>query len=227
MVHGKKAMAEAEGARRRRLREWVRNGLAGLVFGVSFIGAGWLALEGAKRLGFEFKFSLAEQTAEPRFQLTDHTGRAVTERRFLGRPAIFFFGYTYCPDICPTHLVTLAEVVDRLRADGTPVQAIFVSVDPERDTVAEMKNYVTQLGSGLTGLTGTLDQVAAAANAFGAYYRKVQKKPDTPYVMDHSAFSYLTDAKGRLIATLQPPRDPASMLAKIRSFLEKSAGSSG
>lgn len=136
------------------------------------------------------------------FALTDHTGRAVTEADFRGKYMLIYFGYTYCPDVCPTELGVMTQALDRL---GDPkaaaVQPVFISVDPERDTVAHMKDYVALFHPRLVGLTGKPEQVREAARAYRVYYAKAPQKDGGPddYLMDHSSFIYLMGPDGKFV----------------------------
>lgn len=143
------------------------------------------------------------------FSLVDHRGRAVTDQDFRGRFMLIFFGYTFCPDICPTELQTVADAIDRMGPAGKKVAPIFVSVDPERDTVAVLKDYVRNFHPRLVGLTGTVEQVARAAKAYRVYYAKTPAPAirlgggrveggEADYLMSHSSFLYLVGPDGRL-----------------------------
>jgi protein SCO1 len=125
------------------------------------------------------------------FTLTDQHGRRVSDTDFDGRYRLVYFGFTYCPDVCPTHLADLMLARDLLGDAGVAVQPIFIPVDPDRDTAEQVRSYIGAFGSDLTGLTGNPVQIARATEAFGVYYRKVD--PDRPggYIMDHSALGYL------------------------------------
>jgi protein SCO1/2 len=189
---------------------------------IGFLGAGWATLEIAERAGFELTRPTARTAIPARFDLIDHRGQAVTEQDFVGRPALYYFGYTYCPDVCPTHLSVLLETVDLLQAGGLEIQPVFVSIDPARDTVDEMHGYVGHFGAPLIGLTGSAAQIKAAAKVFGVQFYKIKTDPDLPYVMDHSALSYLVDDRGRRRATLQPGLEPEVLAEKIKAFLRSS-----
>ena len=137
----------------------------------------------------------------PRFTLTDHFGRTVTEAAFRGRYLLIYFGYTFCPDICPTSLTAIAEVLKQLGPKADKIVPILISFDPGRDTPAALADYVALFGPGFVGLTGTPEQVAAAAAQFGVVYRKVGDGAD--YVIDHSADIYLVGPDGRYVATFR------------------------
>ena len=133
------------------------------------------------------------------FNLTDQTGRKVTESDFRGRYMLVFFGYTYCPDVCPTELQVMTRAVESMGAAGEKITPVFISVDPERDTPETLKSYVENFGTRLVGLTGSPAEVAAAAKAFRVYYAKAGKAEGADYLMDHSNIIYLMDPEGRFV----------------------------
>ncbi len=130
--------------------------------------------------------------------LTDHNGQARHLKDFAGKVVVVFFGYTQCPDVCPTSMQELAEVKALLGPDGSRLQGIFVTVDPERDTPEVLKAYMENFDPGFLALRGTPEQLAAVAKDFKIYYKKVDGKTPTSYTMDHSAGSYVYDTAGRL-----------------------------
>ena len=132
------------------------------------------------------------------FDLADGDGRRWKLADFRGKVTVVFFGFTQCPDVCPTTMVELAEVKKRLGADGERVQGIFVTIDPERDTPEVLKAYVANFGAGFVGLRGSAEETAALAKHFKIYYNKVPGKTPTSYTMDHTAGSYVFDASGRV-----------------------------
>jgi protein SCO1/2 len=129
--------------------------------------------------------------------LTDPDGQRRTLADFKGKVVVVFFGYTQCPDVCPTTMNELAEVKRSLGADGARVVGVFVTVDPERDTAALLKAYTANFGPDIVGLRGTPDETKVAAKAFKVFYSKVPGKTDTSYTVDHTAGSYILDAQGR------------------------------
>ena len=133
------------------------------------------------------------------FQLTDFDGRPRALADFRGKVVVLFFGYTQCPDVCPTTMTELAQVKKLLGADGDKLQALFVSVDPERDRPEVLKTYMASFDPGFLGLyAGSPDQLAALARDFKVYYKKVDGQTPTTYTMDHTAASYIYDPQGRL-----------------------------
>ena len=132
------------------------------------------------------------------FQLTDHNGQPRTLADFKNQVVVLFFGYTQCPDVCPTSLSELAQAKQLLGADGDKLQGLFVSVDPERDTPEIMKAYMTNFDPSFLALYPPPGQLAELAKAFKVYYKKVDGPTPTSYTMDHSAGSYLYDPQGRI-----------------------------
>jgi len=132
------------------------------------------------------------------FDLSDHNGQRRTLADFKGKVVVVFFGYTQCPDVCPTAMTELANVRRQLGADGDKLQAIFISVDPERDTPEVLKAYMANFDPSFVALTPTLDQLPELAKAFKIYFKKVDGKTATSYTMDHSAGSYIFDGSGRV-----------------------------
>jgi len=131
------------------------------------------------------------------FQLVDQTGRPVTEKVLKGKWSAVFFGYTYCPDVCPTTMAAMAQAQDRLGPKGKDLQVVFITIDPERDTPAQLTTYLSNdaFPKGAIGLTGSPAQVAAAAKAYRVFYEKAGSGRD--YLMNHSTPTYLMDPKGR------------------------------
>jgi protein SCO1/2 len=132
------------------------------------------------------------------FSLPDANGQVRTLADFKGKVTVVFFGYTQCPDVCPTTMIELAEVKKALGADGARVQGIFVSVDPERDTPEVLKAYVTNFSPDFVALRGTPEETAALAKHFKVFYSKVPGPTPTSYTIDHTAGSYVFDAQGKL-----------------------------
>lgn len=134
------------------------------------------------------------------FSLTDHTGKRVTDADFRGKPTLIYFGFTYCPDVCPTSLLLMQSALERLGPGAASrVNTILISVDPERDTTDVLKDYVENFGPTMVGLTGTRDEIAAVAKAYRVYYKKVDGKDGAPYLVDHSSIFYLLDRRGRFV----------------------------
>lgn len=130
--------------------------------------------------------------------LPDFDGKPRTLADFKGKVTVVFFGYTQCPDVCPTTMVELAQVKKELGADGARVQGVFVTIDPERDTPTVLKAYVQNFSPDFVALRGDTEQTKAAAKSFKVFYAKVPGKTDTSYTMDHTAGSYIFDANGKV-----------------------------
>ncbi len=203
------------------MKKFLRLSFAGSIFAVAFGGTVWLGLTIAERAGLDLSLPFVTREPGGAFILTDHTGLPFTQNKLKGQPTLIYFGYTFCPDICPTHLVDTMQALDRLGPLGRKIQPIFISIDPERDTVELLKGYVTHFSDTMIGLTGTPEQVAQAAKVFGASYRKVDAKSGDSYQMDHSALSYLMDRDGNFLTVVPPNIGPDAMAAKIRAALKK------
>ncbi len=152
------------------------------------------------------------------FQLADQTGQIVTEKSLQGRPTLIFFGFTHCPDVCPTSLFEISEVLRAMGEDANRVNAYFISVDPERDTDAAMKDYLSSFDSHLKGLTGDPDAVAKVISGFRVYARKVPLK-DGDYTMDHTALIYLMDRDGHFVSPFNLKRTPEEAAADLKRYL--------
>lgn len=153
------------------------------------------------------------------FTLVDHTGRTVTQADFGDRLRLMYFGYTYCPDVCPTELSAMAGALDRLGPAAERVQPLFISIDPQRDTVSHMKDYVVLFHPRLVGLTGTPEQVQAAAKAYRVYYAKAPGGGADDYLMDHSSFVYLVSPAGAVVTVFPAKTTPDAMAEGIRARL--------
>ena len=157
------------------------------------------------------------------FVLTDHTGRRVTDETFTGRVRLVFFGFTHCPDVCPTGLGYIAEALDSLtEQEIAAVSPLFISVDPGRDTPELLASYVAHFHPALVGLTGSEAEVAQAAKAFRTFYRKLSTGEDA-YVMEHAASIYLIGSDGRLRGFLDTHEPVPTAVAKVRLALSDAA----
>lgn len=155
------------------------------------------------------------------FELVTHTGETVTDADFRGKYLLVFFGYTYCPDVCPTTLQTVAQALDELGDEADAVAALFISTDPDRDTPEVLADYVRLFHPRIVGLTGTPEQVARAARAYRVSYAKVKTSGSDGYLMSHSVFIYLMGPDGNLVAIFWPDTDPKEMADAIRAFQEQ------
>ncbi len=155
--------------------------------------------------------------------LTDADGRPRTLADFKGKVAVIFFGFTQCPDVCPTTLAELAQARKLLGEDGKRVQGVFVTIDPERDTPAILKAYVGSFGDDFVALHGDADQTRAAAKQFKVFYAKVPGKTEGSYSMDHTAGSYIVDAAGRLRLFTRYGSGAEALAADLRQLLAEKA----
>ena len=155
------------------------------------------------------------------FQLTDHDGRPRSLKDVRGKLVVLFFGYTQCPDVCPTTMAELAEARKLLGPDGEKVLGLFITVDPERDTPQVLKAYMANFDPSFLALRGTPEQLAAVAKEFKVYYKKVDGKTPTSYTMDHSAASYVYDTEGRLRLYARYGAGAAPMLADVQALLKQ------
>ena len=154
------------------------------------------------------------------FTLTDQDGRRVSEKDFLGRHMLVFFGFTFCPDICPTELQVMTAALDMMGPEGEKIQPVFVTIDPERDTPEVMKAYVGNFGPRLIGLTGTPEEIAKVAKAYRVYYARAAgaSSPDA-YLMDHSTIIYLMGPDGRFVRHFTYTTDAAKLAAELKASL--------
>lgn len=183
------------------LGAWVLAIIAGIAWVVIDIGGGQPAIGGP-------------------FALTDHNGKRVTDQDLRGKPTIIYFGYAYCPDVCPTSLLLMQTAVDQLGPQAAAkVNLVFITVDPERDTPASLKEYVGQFGPTMIGLSGTAEQVAAAAKAFRVYYQKVPGKDGAPYLMDHSSIFYVMDRNFRFVKHFTHQSKAEDIAAALKPLL--------
>jgi len=159
------------------------------------------------------------------FELTDHTGQPRTNSDFRGKLMLVYFGFTYCPDVCPTDLQAIGLALDKLGTDGDSVQPLFITVDPERDTAAHLAEYVPMVHPRLIGLTGTAQAIRKAADAYKVYYAKVDppKGDGGYYTVDHTAFIYLMDREGNYLGFFPPGTSADRMVEIIRPRLGETA----
>ncbi len=157
------------------------------------------------------------------FTMIDHTGKTVTEKDYLGSYVLVYFGFTYCPDICPTELQVMTEALNMLsKKQSSQVKILLVSIDPERDTPKQLASYVSNFHANTIGLTGSAEQVKKMAKVYRAYYNKVPDKnnPDG-YTMDHSSIIYLMGPDGKYLAHFPYGTRAKVMSEKIASFMGK------
>jgi protein SCO1/2 len=152
------------------------------------------------------------------FKLIDQNGQPITENDLKGRPFLVFFGYTHCPDVCPTTLFDVSELMHALGPDADRTAALFITVDPERDTAAVIKDYLSSFDPHLRGATGDRAAIDAAEKAYRVYAKKIPAEHGD-YSMDHTALVYLMDKQGRFIAPFSLKRSPAEAAADLRRYM--------
>ncbi len=152
------------------------------------------------------------------FHLTDQNGKPISDQDMKGRPFLVFFGYTHCPDICPTTLFEMSEVMRALGKDADGINVLFITVDPERDTPAVMKDYLSSFDPHLRGGTGDQKAIDAVEKAYRVYAKKVPAEKGD-YSMDHTALVYLMDKQGRFVAPFKLDRKPEAAAADLRRYL--------
>jgi len=154
------------------------------------------------------------------FVLTDHAGKPRTDRDFRGMLMLVYFGFTYCPDVCPTDLMAIGQALERLGPDADAVQPVFITLDPERDTAEHLAEYVPLFHPRLLGLTGSLDAIGTAADAYKVYFAKVANgKNADDYTVDHTAYIYLMDRDGKYLGFFPPGTSAERMVEIIRPRL--------
>jgi len=151
------------------------------------------------------------------FRLTAHDGRTVSEKDLTGTPSVVFFGFTHCPDVCPTALFEMTQVYAALGADADKLKTYFVTIDPERDDQALLSLYLSSFDPHIVGLTGSVADVQTMAKAYRVYARKIEDK-NGGYTMDHTALVYLMDKQGRFVSSLNLDRAPEETAKLIRSY---------
>jgi len=164
--------------------------------------------------------ALAQTVGSPgaSFELVDQNGRPFASATLVGRPYAIFFGFTHCPDVCPTTLLEMSNNLGRLGADADRLTVVFVSVDPERDTPARLREYLSAFDPRIVALTGSEQAIADAAKGWNAFYNKVPED-DGSYTIAHSAYVYLMDADNRLADTMGFQESEAEQLEKLKRLV--------
>ena len=152
------------------------------------------------------------------FALSDQNGRMVTEQDLKGHPSLVFFGFTHCPDVCPTTLFDISQVMAALGPDADRTHAVFITVDPERDTEGVLKDYLSSFDPHVSGLTGDLAEITKVAKEYRVYFKKVPLDGGG-YTMDHTAITYLMDKEGRFVSPFNLKRTPEAAAADLRRQL--------
>ncbi|MCZ7933654.1 cytochrome oxidase assembly protein Sco [Agrobacterium leguminum] len=178
----------------------------------------WLTIEMTKT-----RNEMVETTYGVPFQLTAQNGQPITEKAFQGKPTALFFGFTHCPEVCPTTLFELNGWMEKVDPAGDKLQAYFVSVDPERDTPEIMQQYVSNVSKRITGITGPADKIAETLKGYRIYAKKVpvdEKDPNGDYTMDHTASVILLDSNGRFSGTIAYGENPEVAEQKLQNLLK-------
>ena len=181
-------------------------------------------------LALALSFALIKNSSSPQpsstfvikepFRLVAQDGSVFTERELQGRPHAVFFGFTNCPDVCPTTLLDLSEHLKELGSDGDKLRVVFIAVDAERDTREQVGLYLQSFDPRIVGLTGTKEEIDAAVKAFKAYYKMVPEKDGTGYSVAHTALVYLFDRRGRFAGTLDQHEARENRTAKLRRLVK-------
>ncbi|MBM1171990.1 SCO family protein [Microvirga arabica] len=202
-----------------RIIRWTAWALVAVVlFGAGAIALGWLQVE---KLGLRAQPTVTSSGVPAvggPFSLINHRGERVTQDTFKGKPTAYFFGFTHCPEVCPTTLFEMSQHLKELGQDADRLNVVFVTVDPERDTPELLKTYLESFDPRIVALTGTPEEMAAAAKAFRIGYRKVPTEGGD-YMMDHTSSVIVTDAKGDLVSLIDYHEDEATALAKLKKAL--------
>ena len=191
--------------------------------GFAVAAAGWLwwEAEPAERTASEL-MDVVMWNTEPiggRFALVDHDGRPRSDADFRGKLLLIYFGFTFCSDACPIELQSIAAALDKLGPAGEQVQPLFITVDPEKDTPAQLKSYVALFHPRLIGLTGSARQIRQVARAYKVYYAKTAATKRDGYDIDHMGFTFLVDPNGKYLGYLPPGTPAERMLQTIRPYL--------
>lgn len=155
-----------------------------------------------------------------RFMLINQNASVVRDTDFRGKYRLVFFGFTECPDVCPTTLLTLSKVMSLLKAQKNKLVVLFITVDPDRDSPAKLKTYLNQFDPAFIGLTGTHAQIEQAEKSYGIYASETQSKDANPYTFDHSSFIYLMNPDGKYIRYFPPDAPPQYIAAQLGDYLD-------
>ncbi len=187
-----------------------------------------ILLAAALALGLASLFLIRDQTPSGTgkalvggpFTMINQKGETVTEKDFAGKYMLVFFGFTFCPDVCPTELQVMGAALDQLGPDADKITPVFVSVDPERDTVSVVVDYISNFRPGFVGLTGSMDQVKAMAKTYRVYFAKVENKErPADYQVDHSSIIYLMGPDGSFVKHFSYTTDPKAMADSLRQAI--------
>lgn len=199
-----------------------------ILFLVIATGAFWYAFQEGHfgRVSEEAQEATRIRIGGP-FELTNQHGEIIRDSDFHGKYMLIFFGYTYCPDVCPTTLTTISMALDSLGESASRIIPVFVSVDPERDTSEYLKEYLEHFHPAIQGLTGTSEQIKKIAKSYGVYYAKVQEAgslEEEDYLMDHTAITFMMGPDGEYVAHFSHGADADVMAEKLAGVLAESDG---
>ena len=195
-----------------RAGQWIWVALAG------FLGFSTAALGTAYIISSRAVHGVTPTRIGGPFTLVDDTGATVTEKTLAGKPYVMYFGYTFCPDVCPTTLLDLSRWIQKLGPDADRLNYVFVTVDPERDRVQSLRTYLSSFDKRIRGYTGTAAEIAQIANEYRVYYKKVPSE-DGGYTMDHFAGIYLMGPDNTFITVMPYQEDDASAIAKLKNLV--------
>jgi protein SCO1/2 len=200
-----------------------RDAIKKIAAGAAFVSAGGLFVACSETKPNFTSVDVTGADYAKNFQLNDHNGQSRSLQDFKGKLVVVFFGYTQCPDVCPTSMAELAEIKKSLGSDGDRLQGIFITVDPQRDTPALLKAYMANFDPSFLALVPTPEQLATVAKDFKVYYKKVDGSTPTSYTMDHSAGSYVYDTQGRLRLYARYGGGAAPLLGDLKILLKQAA----
>lgn len=205
----------------RRIRPYLWGGcfFAILIVSVAIILKWNELLEGSTQTAPVAVYSPRSLGIEAKFSLVDQDGRQVSQDTYRGRHLLVFFGFTYCPQVCPLTLSRMTEVLELLGPDAEKVVPLFFTVDPERDSPSVIKEYLKAFDPRIQGLTGTVEQALAVQKAFRIYAAKVITSDGTDYTMDHTALIYLMDAEGMYKAHVPHELEANKIVERLRPYL--------
>jgi protein SCO1 len=181
---------------------------------------GWLTFDVTRTR----QLPIAEGPFGVPFTLVAQDGQTITEQALRGKPTALFFGFTHCPEVCPTTLFELNGWMEKVDPDGSKLQAYFITVDPERDTPELMNQYVSNVSRRIKGVSGSPERIADVIKGFRVYAKKVpvdEAKPDGDYTMDHTASVFLLDSQGRFSGTIAYGENPETAVTKLQNLLRK------
>ena len=190
----------------------------GLILGALF---GLLLIPGAlERLIPKGTISIGQATVGGPFNLVDHTGKRVSDTDYRGQYMLVFFGFTFCPDVCPTALQVTSAALEKLGPKAARITPVFITVDPERDTPVQMKNYVGSFHPRLVGLSGTPEEIDSVAKAYRVYYKRVKDERSTAgYTMDHTSIVYLMGPDGRFLTHFTHASSVDTIITALGKYL--------